>query len=339
VKLRYDPFPLVFAQGDEVIKLACLELFGLGDSHQAKACLLKLIKQQRSDGAFPSELDSEEWGMRETVRRTLLLLQVGLPPEGVNVASAVAFIMGHQRPDGGWSENRALKLPPEQTWLSNERSITWLTADIVELLRQVGRGEHRACTVALKRLRTMQNRQGGWPSLAEDVGDAPNGTGDPDATAQITFLMGEIYGEEDPVYRRGRELFERHLDARAQDLEKGYWVALRDGKRMEFDVYALTHLLLSWWLDPPRRLQRGYDASDPRVRGMMEALVDIQREDGGWRPFFAEESSPVYTFLAVKVLILGGMLAQEELEADVSLAGGGGARDQRPAWAKGRLDR
>jgi hypothetical protein len=299
--MKYDPWPLIFAQGDETVRLACLAFCGLGDSPQARECLLKLIKQQRSDGAFPSELDSEKWGLRETVRKALVLLQVGLPAEGVNVASAVAFILSHQRPDGGWSENRALNLPPEQTWLSNERSITWLTADVA----------------AVKWLRTMQNRQGGWPSLGEDASERPNGNGDPDATAQIAFLMGEIYGEEDSVYLKGRELFESYLDECARDLEKGYWVAWRDGKRMEFDVYYLTHLLLSWWLDPPRRLQRGYDTSDPRVREMMEALIDIQREDGGWCPFFAAESSPVYTFLAVKVLVLGGMIAREELEAGV----------------------
>jgi len=74
---------------------------------------------------------------------------------------------------------------------------------------------------------------------------------------------------------------------------------------------------LSWLLDPPRRFQSGYDASDPRVKRMMEALVEIQRKDGGWRPFWAEESDPVYTVLAVKVLILSGMLVRQDLEADV----------------------
>ena len=50
---------------------------------------------------------------------------------------------------------------------------------------------------------------------------------------------------------------------------------------------------------------------------MMEALVGIQRKDGGWRPFWTEESSPVYTALAIKVLILSRMLAREDLEDDV----------------------
>jgi hypothetical protein len=72
-------------------------------------------------------------------------------------------------------------------------------------------------------------------------------------------------------------------------------------------------------LDPLRRLQSGYDVNDPRVIRMTEALVGIQREDGGWRPFWAAESPPVYTVLAVKVLLLSGMLVREDLEANVKV--------------------
>jgi hypothetical protein len=49
--------------------------------------------------------------------------------------------------------------------------------------------------------------------------DPQDGNGDPDATVQITFLMGELYGKDDPIYLKGRELFERHLDECAQDVE------------------------------------------------------------------------------------------------------------------------
>jgi len=314
--LKYDPFPLIF-QGADTIKLACLEFFDLADSPQAKECLLKLIRQQLADGAFPSHLDPKKWGMDETVRNTLLMLKVGLPPEGVNVHSAVHFILSHQRPDGGWSENRALELPPERTWLSNRQSITWLTADVVVLLSQVGMGEGTECTAAVEWLRTMQSQQGGWPSLARDAGDQQNDAGDPDVTAQITFLMGELFGQDDPAYLKGKKLFEGYLDECARDVARGYRIRWRDGEKEELDVYTLAHLLLSWWLDPLCRLQRGYDVSDARVKRMMEALVDIQRQDGGWRPFFAQESSPVYTFMALKALILSGALARSDLKVDV----------------------
>jgi hypothetical protein len=161
----------------------------------------------------------------------------------------------------------------------------------------------------------MQSQRGGWPSLARGIGDQEEEVADdPDTTARLTFLMGEVYGEDDLTYLKGKALFEQDLDQCAQDAERGYWVRLRDGERESLDVYHLTHLLLSWLLDPPRRFQSGYDASDPRVRRMMEALIDIQREDGGWRPFFARESSPLYTALAVRALILSGMLRREDLE-------------------------
>jgi hypothetical protein len=317
MQLRHNPFPVVFNRGDEATRLVTLQLLDQGESPQARGCLLELIKQQRADGAFPSRLDPHRWGMRETARHALLLLKAGLPPEGVNVGSAVRHILSQQRPNGGWSENPALETPPEQTWLSSERSIVWLSADVAALLRQVGQPDSQACRRALEWLRAMQSRRGGWPSLASHVGEQQAVAEDPDATAQVTFLMRQVYGEHDPAYLKGKELFERYLDQCAQDAARGYWIRLRDGEKESLDVYHLTHLLLSWLLDSSRRIQSGYDVSDPRVRRMMEALIDIQGEDGGWRPFFAQKSSPRYTALAVKVLLLSGMLDREHLKSFV----------------------
>ncbi len=329
MELKHDPFPLVFSQGDAMTQCACLAFFGAGDSARARECLLALVKQQRSDGAFPSALDSERWGMQETVRTALLLLQAGMPPRGVNVRSAVAFVLSQQRPDGGWSENRALKFPPQQIWLSGERSITWLTADAVDLLRRVGLGESGECRAALEWLRAVQNPHGGWPSLGGGGERPAEDRGDPDSTAQIAFLMREVYGEDDAAYLRGRALFEQWLDECAWDVEQGYRIRPRDGAKEKLEVYHLTHLLLSWLLDPPRRFQAGYDARDPRVRRMMEVLVEVQGEDGGWRPFFADASSPVYTVIALKALVLSGLVSRDALRDDIEAhAEGGSARVQ-----------
>jgi len=318
MKLKYDPFPIIFTRGDDPTKLWCLEVFGLRDSPQARGCLLRLIGRQRSDGTFASRLDAEEWGMRETVRHALLLLQLGLPPQGANVDGAVKFVLAHQRPDGGWSENPALTIPPFMAgFLSAEQSVVWLTTDAVDLLRQAGIGDRPECQTAIEWLRTMQNRHGGWPSFAKEISAERNASGDPDVTAQVTFLMREIYGERDPVYLKGKELFERNLDQTAQDARRGYRIRAIDGQWEEVEVYELTHLLLSWLGDPPRRIQGGYDISDARVELMMQALIACQSQDGGWRPFWAEESSPVYTVLAVKALILTGVLTREDLLGQV----------------------
>jgi len=322
MELTYDPFPLIFTRGDDATKLACLAFFGLPDAPLAHACLLRLIKQQRRDGAFPSQLDPDTWGTRETARHALLMRKLGLPPGGLNVHTAAQFIVQHQNADGGWCENPALEIPPGSFALSNERSMTWITADVVDLLRQAGMADHPAHDAALAWLREMQNPRGGWPSVARPGDERPDDTGDPDASAQITFLFGELYGEDDPTYRKGRALFEANLDACARDVARGYRVRARDGEREPPEVYHLTHLLLSWELDPPRRFQRGYDVTDPRVRKLMEALIGVQRPDGGWCPFWAEESSPRYTVLAVKALILSGILRREDLQAGVKTHAG-----------------
>lgn len=315
--LRYDPFPLIFYQGDEVTKLACLELFGFEGTARAKDCLQALVNTQGTDGSFPSEINPEKWGMRETVRNTILLSKLGLPVEGVKVERAVEFILDHQHHEGGWSENPSLDLPPEIVELSTEHAVTWLTADVVDLFRLLGRVESAPCQKALAWLREMQNPHGGWACFHGNVGDQQGSKGDPDSTAQITFLMKEMYGEDDPIYRRGKNLFEGFLKRYAQDVERGYWVRIRDGKREPLDAYHLTHLFLSWLFDPPRRFASGYEVTDARVEGMMEALMGIQRKDGGWQPFWSEETSPAYTMLVVKVLVLSGALEKEDMRDDV----------------------
>lgn len=282
MKLNRNPFLLMFTRGDETTQLACLALFGLGDSPLGRACQEAIRAGQRPDGTFPSRIDAAHWGMLETARHPLLLLDAGSPPDDAAVSGAVRFILNHQNPDGGWCENPALEIPPQTAWVSNKHTITWLTADEVQLLRSVGRAEQPPCQAALTGLRATQDRQGGWPSVARDTARREDDLGDPDATAQITFLLSEICGEEDPAYRDGRDLFERHLDQWAQDVERGYSIRRGDRQRQALDVYTLTHLLLSCLVDAPRRLHTGYDVGDPRVARGMAKLVEIQREDGGW---------------------------------------------------------
>jgi hypothetical protein len=135
---------------------------------------------------------------------------------------------------------------------------------------------------------------------------------DPDSTAQILFMMRGIYGEDDEAWLRGGGFFERSLDGVAADVEKGHYTAA-DGKRRENDIYHLTHLLLSSLVDSAGRIKAGYDLTDERVRRVVQVIFETQREDGAWRPFFTEESSPTYTVLTLKLLAWLGALSLDEL--------------------------
>lgn len=51
-KLRHDPFPFIFAQGDKATRLACLEFFGLRGSPLAIGCQLSVSQRQRSGDGY-----------------------------------------------------------------------------------------------------------------------------------------------------------------------------------------------------------------------------------------------------------------------------------------------
>lgn len=296
IDLRYDALKFVFERGDEVAQLHLLQFLGVLDTRKGKDLVLHLLGLQMPSGGFPSRFDERTEGIRETCRYTLLLLKCGVPHDRLNIQAAVDFLLRHQREGGGWSENPALRIPEKVVELSTTQSITWLTGDIIVLLRAVGLGESEACLRALNWLREMQNEDGGWPMFKRDRFRA-----DPDSTAQILFMMRGIYGEDDEAWLRGVGFFERSLDEVAADAQKGHYTA-PDGKRRENDIYHLTHLLLASLVDSAGRIEAGYDLTDERVRRIVQAIFDTQREDGGWRPFFTEESSPTYTVLTLKLL-------------------------------------
>lgn len=313
IELRYDPMKFIFHHGDEVTKLHLLQFFDVLETKKGKDLILHLLKSQLQSGGFTSKINKETEGVRETCRNALLLLKCGIPHDRLNIQSAINFLLKHQLKNGGWSENPDLTIPKEVVELSSTQGVTWLTADIIELLRSVGLGESEPCTKALTWLRKMRNQDGGWPMF--------KGTQfreDPDSTAQILFMMKEIYGEDDTLWLKGIKLFENFLDQMALDVERGYHIA-PIGEKRENDIYHLTHLLLSSLVDSKRRIEAGYNLDDVRVNKIVQAILNSQREDGGWRPFWTRNSDPTYTVLTLKLLVWLGVLNPEELRKQIAI--------------------
>jgi len=310
MKLKYNPIRYVLEKGDETTKLDLLEFLGLLDSSEAKESILTLLKTQMANGGFPSRLDPKTAGVKETCRTSILLLRCGIPVDRLTIQAAVNFLLKHQRENGGWSENSELSIPKEIVELTNEKSVTWITADVIVLLRKVGLGSDKACLRALNWLRESQMEDGGWFMFE---GSGFEGS-DPDSTARIMFLMKEVYGENDAVYLKGKRLTERFLDKVAEDAERGYYVASNSEKRTN-DIYHLTHLFLTPLVDTEKRIESSCDLNNKRIREIMRAIINTQCKDGGWRPFWSNESDPLYTVLALKLLKWSTTLKTEELKA------------------------
>jgi hypothetical protein len=314
---KYDPIPFIFAKGDPYTKLCVLELAGLSNTPFGNSLLLELLKTQNKDGGFPSKIDPNFSGVKETERIAFLLLRCGMPKDGLNLASCMKFLLKNQTEDGGFKENSKLTIPEKIVELSTQKGVTWLSADIVDLLREMGLENTKACQIGIHWLRKVEISGGGWGLFSE--GSPASGGGeddegiDPDSSAQITFLMKDLFGEEDPLYKRGIALYEEHLNQIAQDAESGFYY--RNGEKAENDIYHLTHLLGQSFFFGKRSADAGYDIKDERVRKIVKAIIQIQREDGGWRPFWSEESDPTYTGLVIKIFFWIGALQKEKVKS------------------------
>ena len=306
---KYDPIPFIFAKGDLYAKLCLLELAGLAKSPHGRSLLIDLLKTQNKDGGFPSTIDRNLSGVKETERIAFLLLRCGLPKDGLNLTSCTKFILKNQTEDGGFKENPKIDIPKRMVELSNQKGVTWLTADVVDLLRELGLENTKSCQIGIHWLRKMEKSEGGWGSF-EDEEEI-----DPDASAQITFLMKDLLGEEDTLHKRGIALYEGHISQMAKDAESGFHH--RKGQKEENDIYHLTHLLGQSLFFGKRSADAGYNVKDERVKKILKAILEAQREDGGWRPFWSKKSDPLYTALVIKIFLWVAALPRKKIRSMV----------------------
>jgi hypothetical protein len=300
MELRFDPIPIILNRGGPEEVLALLDEAGLLFTSLARENLLLLLSRQRRDGGLPSSYDPKNYGVRETGRAVRLFLHSGLGSQTLNVAAALDLLLEIQGPAGGWSENPVLNIPSSALGLSNTAEVLWLTAEIVRTLQEAGRDTEDAYWLALEWLYSSHCSGGGWPLLEGE--DHP----DPDTSTLVTFLMQDIYGDSDPVVQQGRLYYEQYLTEVAQDAQRRYYEVR--GERHGLDVYHLVDTVLE-----PEAVAAGYDIEDKRVAAIVDAIVDIQRRDGGWRPFWGEESDPTYTLYALRALVWVGAMERSEL--------------------------
>lgn len=298
--LKHNPIPFIMKHASDTAKLSLLLKTGLLETKLAKDLLLTILKKQNPDGGFPNQFDKKASGLKTTYSTAFLLVRCGIPIQCFSVQGALGFILKQQRPDGGFAEARDVPIPEWMTWESKDKSVTYYTARIIELLHLAGMDDAEAFKRAVSWLRGMQHPNGTYPVYEGSETD-------PDTTVGVAFLMKELYGEHDEVYRRGKYRFEEYLTELAEDAERGYH--FYQGKREENDIYHLTHILHE------SVITAGYDLHDPRMRKIIDAVCKSQRPDGGWRAFWTESSDPSYSAYALELLLELKAISKEELRS------------------------
>ena len=138
---------------------------------------------------------------------------------------------------------------------------------------------------------------------------------DPDSSAQVTFLMKDLLGGEDTLYKRGVALFEQYLDQMSQNSEQGFYYL--KGEKRENEVYHLTHLLGQSIFSGKRGASAGYNVRNAKAKKILEGILSIQREDGGFRPYWSQESDPLYTGIVLKIFLWAKAMEKDQIKSTV----------------------
>ena len=126
-----------------------------------RACAL-LRSRQRADGSYAGF-----WGINFTYAClfvTEALRHAGAPPDDPACRRIAAWLIAHQRPDGGWGEHHASCL--DGVYHEHSESQAVMTAWALLALMDTSGAECDAVQRGIRWLKTRQQRDGAWPQEA-----------------------------------------------------------------------------------------------------------------------------------------------------------------------------
>jgi len=292
--LKANPFPLILSKGDPLSILQILSSIDHLGTRTGFDNMATVISLQNKDGGFPRNLQKKQpSSIKATYRVLSTLHKAGVDRRSFMMTSALDWLLKWQEIDGGWHENIAVKLPEWMTWESTSQSVTWYTCQIGKLLQQLKMQNTKALKKIVDFFIKTELPSGSWSAVVGMEG------ADPDSTAGIGDFLAPILGRKHPAVSRAKRMFESALTKLLDKLKK---------ERIE-DAYELTHLIFE---TPPNLM---YQRNDRRIRTLLEALVDVQRKDGGWLTFYSEGKSDVpITVFSLQVLLSHGVLSKQALQ-------------------------
>ena len=293
-KLKANPFPFILSKGDPLSILQIQTSIDRLGTQPGFDNLAAVISLQNKDGGFPRNLQKNQPSSVKTTYRVLRgLHNAAVDKHSFLMTSALDWLLKWQEIDGGWHENIAVKLPEWMTWESTNQSVTWYTCQIGKLLQQLKMQNTKAFRRIVDFFIESELSSGGWSAVVGLEG------ADPDSTTGIGEFLALILGRKNPAVSRARRMFESTLTKLLDKLKK---------ERIE-DAYELTHLVFE---TPPNLM---YQRKDGRIRTLLEALVNVQRKDGGWLTFYSEGKSDVpITVFSLQVLLSHGVLSKHALQ-------------------------
>lgn len=288
VPLRKNPFPFIISEGDPMSILQILTHIDRLGTKLGFNSLTAIISAQNNDGGFPRDFQKHSPSSVKITYRVLKTLhRAGIDKESHIMNSALDWLLRKQNIDGGWHENSAIALPKWMTWESTSKSITWYTCQIGKLLQLLQMQNTDTFQRIISFLENSELPAGGW-SAVKGL-DAL----DPDSSVGIADFLVQVFGEHHPSFSRARTIFNSKM---------AKLIAKVQNQKID-DAYELTHLIFE---NPQNSM---YGSEDDKVMTLLKALIEAQRDDGGWLTFYSRGKSDVpITIYSLQVLVSHGVL-------------------------------
>jgi hypothetical protein len=294
IELKKNPFPFILSKGDPISILQILATINRLGTRPGFNSLTAVVSAQNDDGAFPKDFqEGFPSSVKTTYRAIKTLYKVGIDKGSYIMSSALNWLFKQQNADGGWHENPAINLPEWMTWESTNKSVTWYTCQIGILLQQLQMQNTNTFKKIIDFFESSELPIGGW-SAVKGLNERDN-----DSTVGIANFLAQVVGEHHPTIPRAKTIFDTGI---------AKLVAQVKSQRVE-DAYELTHLVF----DEPKNFM--YRSGDERVMILLRALIEAQREDGGWLTFYSGGKSDVpVSVYSLNVLVSHSVLDKSILQ-------------------------
>ena len=258
-QLKWDPLPFIEKHCNSHQRLQAAMALS-APSTKIESLLKELEAQQNPDGGFPGrgqwswiEKKKKVSATAETAESLYLLARYNI--ESKITRGAIAFLIEHQREDGGWAENPELGryIPNDVTWISSDRSIPWMTGVVAKALLHSRYSEWNVELTKNFLLKT-QTEHGTWPYIVGEQASIEEFAG---VQAIVEALLLMDIPKEHPVVQKA---------IRAVIEARPMWE--------ENLLYASSALRVFWLLE--------YEKSHQYVKDLIEYILSRQRPDGAW---------------------------------------------------------
>jgi squalene cyclase len=289
LKPKYDPIAFILRSGDVIAKAKLHMILGFRHSNTIEKSVATLKRLQNPDGGFRHKRGRIS-SVRETLRALSLLLNAGISKNSNAIKKGVEFLWSMQRPDFGWSENPQKRIPKWQTWLSDTKSVTWLTTYAADTLCKLNYNEDIRIKKAFNWTKGMQASSGLWP-------DFEGGHEDPDGTSIIVEALLD-YGEAEnsPIIKRAIKALLTFLEEQVREERQDTW---------------------NYCCCLPALYRCGYTLKTPVIKKAIAHILRLQRPDGGWSLFAANKSDPRLTADLINDFIVLNILSKKEISRKI----------------------